>query len=166
MVPTVLYQVWVVVFPVDSVSVEHQGPSLLQAGGHPDGELGLVSGNAPGLRYRHNVAPRVQRVTVPTWRWNTWWQIRTTIRWTSLYPIPSAPQMSRWTQSRISRACQTNIFFGIPMASRTPNQEFHWNRTLWWSKSLQLHTKIKEKTFNNLIMFFVCESTPISPNVR
>ena len=81
MVPTTLplYQVWVVVFPINSVSVEHQGPSLLQAGGHPYGELGLVSGDAPGLRHRHNVAPWVQRVTVPTWRWNRWWQLRTII---------------------------------------------------------------------------------------
>ena len=66
MVPTALYQVWVVVFPVDSVSVEHQRPSLLQAGGHPYGELGLGSGDAPGLRHRHDVAPRVQRVSIAT----------------------------------------------------------------------------------------------------
>ena len=66
MVPTVLYQVWVVVFPVNSVKVEHQRPSLPQAGGHPDGELGLVSGDAPGLRHRHDVAPGVQRVAIPT----------------------------------------------------------------------------------------------------
>ena len=81
MVPTTLplYQVWVVVFPINSVSVEHQRASLLQAGGHPDGELGLVSCHAPGLRHRHDVAPRVQRVTVPTWRWNRWWQLRTII---------------------------------------------------------------------------------------
>ena len=66
-VPTVLYQVWVVVFPINSVSIEHQRPSLLQTGGHPDGKLGLVSGDAPGLRHRHDVAPRVQRVAIPTW---------------------------------------------------------------------------------------------------
>ena len=65
-VPTVLYQVWVVVFPINSVKVEHQRPSLLQAGGHSDGELGLGSGDTPGLRHRHNVAPRVQRVAIAT----------------------------------------------------------------------------------------------------
>ena len=59
-------------FAINSVKVEHQRPSLLEAGGHPDGELGLVSGDAPGLRHRHDVAPRVQRVAIPAWRLNTW----------------------------------------------------------------------------------------------
>ena len=51
MVPTTLplYQVRVVVFPINSVSVEHQGPSLLQAGGHTDCELDLVIGHAPEM---------------------------------------------------------------------------------------------------------------------
>ena len=49
------------------MSVEGQGPRLLETDRHPDGELGLVSGDAPGLRHRHDVAPGVQRVTVPTW---------------------------------------------------------------------------------------------------
>ena len=60
-------------------------------------------------------------------------------------PGPSAPRMSRWTQSRISPGCRTNISSSTWMESRTPNSEFHW-------KNIEAN---QNKTIKYILLYWV-----------
>ena len=61
------YQIWIKQFPIELVSIELDDV-LIQGdgGGDGEGQLGPGLGHAPGLRHRHDVAPRVQRVSIST----------------------------------------------------------------------------------------------------